>query len=116
MGKIVGYIVSGILIFFGILYLWSSPEGDTGTRLLIGGVLVALGLIIIFAVRMRDPKPKQVIVHEVDLPGDISLEQMRCRACAAPLRKEDVGLVQGALVVKCSYCSTSYQIEEEPKW
>lgn len=116
VGKVIGYLVSAIFLFFGVLYLWSAPVGDTGTRLLIGAVLVAIGLGLIAMVRLREPKPEQRIVHEVDLPGDLSLEQMRCRSCGGPLDKDSVSLVHGALSVTCPYCGSTYQIEEEPKW
>jgi hypothetical protein len=115
-GKIIGYIVSAIFLFFGVLYLWSAPVSDTGTRLFIGIVLVGIGLGIIVLIRIREPKPEQRIVHEVDLPGDTSLEQMRCRSCGGPLDKDSVSLVQGALTVTCPYCGSVYQVEEEPKW
>ena len=115
-GRIIGFVVSAILIFFGVLYLWSAPVGDTGARLLIGVILVGVGLGIILLMKLREPKPEQRIVHQVELPGDLNLEQMRCRSCAAPLDKNSITLTHGALTVACPYCGSVYQIEEEPKW
>ena len=77
-GKIIGYIAAGILIFFGVLFLWAAFGSETaspGGRLLVGGVLVVIGLGIIFVVRMREPKPEQLITirQEIDIG--------RCQFC-----------------------------------
>lgn len=115
-GKLIGYVVSVLFLFFGVLYLWSAPVSNTGTRLIIGIILVGIGLGIIALVRMREPKPEQTVIHRVDLPGDLNLEQMKCRSCGGALDKNSVSLVHGALTVNCPYCGSVYQIEEEPKW
>ncbi|MHB1416069.1 MAG: hypothetical protein ACYC1C_12545 [Chloroflexota bacterium] len=115
-GKIIGYVVSAILILFGVLFLLAAPVGNTGGRLAVGVVLIVVGLGIIVIVKLREPKPEQRIVHEVELPGDLSLEQMKCRNCGAPLDQREITLVHGALNVRCPYCGAAYEIEEEPKW
>lgn len=115
-GKIIGYIVSAIFILFGVLFLLSAPVDNTGSRLVIGVILVAIGLGIIVIVRMREPKPAQTIVHQVELPGDLNLEQLRCRSCSGVLDKDSISLRHGAITVNCPWCGSVYQIEEEPKW
>jgi hypothetical protein len=121
VGKVIGYIVAGILIFFGVLFLWAafgSQTASPGGRLLVGGLLVAIGLGIIVAVRLREPKPEQQITirQEIDLTGDVELEAMQCRNCGGQLDKSAISMVQGAVMVNCPYCDASYQIVEEPKW
>jgi len=121
-GKIVGYVISGILIFFGVLFLLSAFAPDTGGspvgRLVVGVILVGIGLAIIVAIKMREPKPEQKVVVEqkIDLSGDIELEKLQCKNCGAELDKKSITLAQGAVVVSCPYCGTSYQMVEEPKW
>ena len=42
-GKLIGYIVAGILIFLGVLFLWAAFGSQTASpvgRLLVGGLLV----------------------------------------------------------------------------
>jgi phage FluMu protein Com len=85
-------------------------------RLIVGAALVSIGLGIIVLVKLREPKPEQKIVHQVELPGDLNLEQLRCRSCSAALDKESISLRHGAITVACPYCGSVYQIEEEPKW
>jgi hypothetical protein len=119
-GKIIGYIAAGILVFFGVLWLWSafSGTGSPGGRLLVGGLLVLIGLGIIVAVRLREPKPKQEItIHQqVDLTGEVDAEALKCRNCGSQLDKSAIGVVEGAIMVTCPYCGTTYQLTEEPKW
>jgi DNA-directed RNA polymerase subunit RPC12/RpoP len=119
-GKIIGYIAAGILVFFGVLWLWAafSSTGSPGGRLLVGGLLVLIGLGIIVAVRLREPKPKQeVTIHQqIDLAGDVEMDTLKCRNCGSQLDKNAISLVQGAIMVTCPYCGTTYQITEEPKW
>lgn len=120
-GKVIGYIVAGILLLFGVLWLlsaFSAEAASPGGRLLVGGVLVLLGLGLIFAVRLREPKPKQevVIKQQIDIGGDVEMEALKCRNCGAQLDKSAISIVEGAAMVTCPYCSATYQIVEEPKW
>jgi len=120
-GKIITYIVAGILLFFGVLWLLSAFSAETtspGGRLLVGGLLVLIGLGIIVAVRMREPKPKQEITlrQQIDIGGDVEMEALKCKSCGAQLDKSAITLAEGAVVVTCPYCNATYQIVEEPKW
>ena len=120
-GKVIGYIVAAILVFFGVLWLLSAFSSETaspGGRLLVGGLLVVIGLGIIVAVRLREPKPEQqVTIHQqIDLSGDVDMESFKCQSCGAQLDKSAISVVEGAVVVSCPYCDATYQIVEEPKW
>jgi len=118
-GKIIGYIFSGILIFFGILFLWSafSPNAPL-SRLFTAAVLIGIGVVIIIAIKMREPKPKQeiAITQKVDLTGDVEVAKLKCKNCGAQLDKNSIAVAEGAVVVNCPFCGTTYQIVEEPKW
>jgi hypothetical protein len=120
-GKIVGYVISGILIFFGVIWLVSAFTEETFdpiSRLVVGVILVGIGLAIILIIKMREPKPEQKVVVEqkIDFSGDIELEKLQCQNCGAELDKKSITLAQGAVIVSCPYCGTSYQMVEEPKW
>ena len=120
-GKIIGYIVAGILVLFGVLYLLSAFSAEApspGGRLLVGGVLVVIGLGIIFLVRMREPKPKQEVTirQQIDIGGDVEMESLKCQSCGGQLDRSAINLAEGAVIVTCPYCSATYQIVEEPKW
>jgi hypothetical protein len=120
-GKIIGYIAAGILIFFGVLFLWAAFSAEAtspGGRLITGGLSVLIGLGIIVAIRLREPKPKQEVVvrQQIDIGGDVEMEALKCQSCGAQLDKSAISLAEGAVVVSCPYCSATYQIVEEPKW
>lgn len=121
IGKIIGYIVAGILLLFGILYLlaaFSPGAPSPAGRLTVGAILVAIAIAIIVVIRLREPKPEQQItVHQkIDIGGDVELESLKCRNCGAELDKSAISVEEGAVMVTCPYCHTTYQIVEEPKW
>ncbi len=123
VGRIVGYVVAGILILFGVLYLWSIPAAGSGqlvSRLIVGVISVAVGVAIIWVVRTRGPATIQQITQQVELDleagGELNVEQLKCQSCGAELSKDSVSLVQGAVMINCPYCGSTYQLTEEPKW
>lgn len=121
VGRIIGYVVAAILILVGVLYLWSIPAAGASQvvyRLVVGVISLAIGVVIIWVVRTRGPAPIQQITQQVDvdMPGEVTAGKLNCKSCGAELSKNDVSLVQGALMVTCPYCGTTYQLTEEPKW
>lgn len=123
VGRIVGYVVAGILILFGVLYLWSIPAAGSGqivSRLIVGVISLAIGVVIIWVVRTRGPAPIQQITQQVELDleagGELNVEKLKCQSCGAELSKDHVSLVQGAVMINCPYCASTYQLTEEPKW
>ncbi len=120
-GKIVLYILAAIILLFGVLWLlsaFSAEAPDPGGRLLVGGILAVVGIGIIVAVRLREPKPKQEVVvrQQIDIGGDVDMEALKCESCGAQLDKSAISMAEGAVMVTCPYCDATYQIVEEPKW
>jgi hypothetical protein len=116
--KTAGYIVAAILIFFGVLFIWGA-FGATGqpSMIVVGIITVAIGLAIIFFLQRKAKMEAPVnVTLKVDLPGDVNMETMKCKSCGGVLVAENVKLVNGAPMVTCPYCSTVYQLTEEPKW
>lgn len=118
--KFIGKIVSVILLFFGVLFIWGafSPTGSTGW-IIVGIITVGIGLAIGYF-SFKKPQPvtqaTQNVTVQIDLPGDVKMEGMKCNSCGGALAPENIQLVAGAPVVTCPYCHTSYQLTEEPKW
>ncbi len=118
--RILSYIGAAILIFFGILFILAAfGESFSGSWLLIGFILLGIGFIlIIIAATLMKPKVvenRQVILN-VDLPGNVKMEGMKCRQCGGQLATKDINMVNGAPMVSCPYCNSIYQLTEEPKW
>jgi hypothetical protein len=120
-GKVIGYIFSGILIIFGVLFVLAtfSPEGQIGW-LIIGVILVGIGFAIILVIGRSKPGSVESgasnISLNIDLPGDVNLDTMKCQSCGGALSMENIKMVAGAPVVSCPFCNTTYQLTEEPKW
>jgi hypothetical protein len=117
--KIIAYIVAGILIFFGILFIWGafSPQGQTGW-ILIGLISVGIGFGVIWfaARRLAAPQAEGNVTLKIDLPANVDLDTLKCRSCGGALTTDNIKMVAGAPVVTCPYCGTTYQLTEDPKW
>jgi len=117
-GKIIAYIAAAILIFFGVLFIWGafSPDGSTGW-LVVGAISVVIGLGLIFLAGRKKVVPaSQNVTLNIDLPGNVSMDSLKCKSCGGVLTAENIQMVNGAPVVTCPYCHTVYQLTEEPKW
>ncbi len=117
-GRIIAYIVAAILIFFGVLFIWGST-GDQGSVgwIPVGIISVAIGLVLIFWASRKPAQPADTnVTVNIDLPGDVNMDTIKCKACGGTLKPEDIKLVAGAPVVTCPWCHTTYQLTEEPKW
>jgi DNA-directed RNA polymerase subunit RPC12/RpoP len=118
VGKIIAYIAAAILIFFGVLFIWGafSPDGSTGW-IFVGIISIGLGLILIWLGSRSKPAPaEENITLQIDLPGDVNLDSLKCQNCGGALTTDNIEMIAGAPVVNCPYCGTSYQITEDPKW
>jgi hypothetical protein len=116
--KIIAYIAAAIFIFFGVLFVWGafSPDGSTGW-IPVGVISIAAGFgLIWFANRQKPGDQEQKVTLDIDLSGDVNLEEFKCKSCGGSLTTENIKMVAGAPVVSCPYCNTSYQLSEEPKW
>ena len=118
--KIIAYIAAGILIFFGVLFIWGafSPNGSVAW-ILIGLVSVAIGFGLIWFASRRKPVSEtssQNVTLKIDLPANVNLDTLKCKSCGGALTMDNIQMVAGAPVVNCPYCKTTYQLTEEPKW
>jgi hypothetical protein len=116
--KAVAYIGAGILIIFGALMAIGStdPTGSTGW-LFIGLILIVVGLVIVyFAARKPAQAPTNNVTLNVDLPGNVKFDSLKCKSCGGVLTAESISMVEGAPMVTCPFCHTVYQLTEEPKW
>jgi hypothetical protein len=120
-GKIIAYIFAAILIFFGVLFIWAtfSPDGQLGW-LVVGIISVAIGFGLIWFAGRRSPQGTAAqgenVTLNIDLPGDVNLDSMKCQSCGGVLTTDAIKMVAGAPMVSCPYCNTTYQLTEEPKW
>ncbi len=112
--RIVSYLLAAAVAVLGFIFLVGS-QGQL-SRLIIGVVLLGTAAVIVYLGRTV-VAPKEVsTTQKIDLSGDVSLEEFRCKSCNAPLSKEQIAVKAGAIFVECDHCGATYQVEEEPKW
>lgn len=117
--KIIGYIAAGILILFGVLFIYASfgPQFNSGW-LITGLISVGIGFVIIWFVTRQKPAAlaEGNVTLKIDLPANVDLDSLKCRNCGGSLTTDNIKMVAGAPVVTCPYCGTTYQLTEDPKW
>lgn len=129
-GKTVLFVGAGVLFLIGICLLGygvlsiigsTSATGSSGWFSygvgfsLVGALFLAGGAGMVIAA-LRGQKTEVIQQVKIDLPGQTKIEEMKCRSCGGTLSAKDITLVNGAPVVNCPYCGTTYQLTEEPKW
>jgi Na+/melibiose symporter-like transporter len=117
-GRVIVNIVAAILVFFGVLLVWGST-GDNGQVgwIVTGIILGAVGLVMIYFANRTPVKPADTnVTVNIDLPGNVNMDTLKCQSCGGTLKPEDIKMVAGAPVVTCPWCHTTYQLTEEPKW
>ncbi len=122
--KIFGALFAIVLIFVGLMFLVATAS-TVGLK--IAGVFLILAGIIFFIIIFKGSKSSDSgsgesdvkIIHniKVDLPEDAKLKEFLCKNCGASMKPENLKFTEvGSIMVTCPYCSTSYEIQEEPKW
>ena len=105
---------------FLLLGAQGGAQGVTGlgSAGVVFGVIALIGGIIMIVVAARKTRQEtaQNVTVKVDLPGETKIEQMKCRSCGGSLTADNIKLVNGAPMVNCPFCNTTYQLTEEPKW
>jgi len=120
-GKLIAYIFAGILILFGVLFIWAtfSPGGQLGW-LVVGVISVAIGFGIIWFVGRSKVSSEVVdsrnVSLNIDLPANVNLDSMKCQSCGGSITMDNIEMIAGAPVVSCPFCNTTYQLSEDPKW
>lgn len=118
-GKIILFVIAAFFLIFSFLFfLGSGGQTGSATYVWIAIILASVGFILIFfAARMQAPgSSTQNVTVNIDLPGEVGMDTIKCKSCGGVLGEKDIKLVAGAPVVTCPYCATTYQLSEEPKW
>ena len=112
--RVASYLIALITAVLGFIFL----VGNQGQplRILVGVVLLIAAAAIIYLAYLQSKVKETAGTQRIDLSGDVSIEEIRCRSCNAPLSKEQISVKAGAIFVECDHCGATYQFEEEPKW
>jgi hypothetical protein len=120
-GRIIAFITAAIFIIFSFLLIWGSFDPVDGSPgwLIVGIIGMVIGFVLIYVGTKLSPpiiEGDKIVNLQVDLPGEVSMDTIKCKSCGGPLSSKDVKMIAGAPVVECPHCGTTYQLTEEPKW
>ena len=109
--EIIGYIISAILLFFGVIFAWASSYDPL--RLVTSAFLFIVGFALLYYIRKQ--KPTQII-QKLEIPGQIKAQPITCPNCSASLDIKQTKIIDGVPSITCTYCGHTFEITEEPKW
>ena len=114
--KIILFVLAAGFLVFSFLFILAgfTNAGNFLTGIILAGV--GFGSIVLATRIKTEPDLPDIVNVNVDLPGNVSMDTLKCKSCGGTLAPKDVKLVAGAPVVTCPFCATTYQLTEEPKW
>ncbi len=113
------FLVYGLAValgLLGLLFVLAGGAGNAVARIAIGVVCLLAAAVLVALARLRPIQQTHVHRHQLDLSGDVSLEDLTCKSCGASLSDKSVRVEAGAVFVNCEFCHAAYQLEEAPKW
>jgi uncharacterized Zn-finger protein len=110
----VAYLLSAVVGLAGLMSLLGSVQGHTVPRIVVGLVLLGAAGALFYLGKMKAPQP--TLIQKIDLTGDVSAQDLKCKSCGGKLDSSSVSVEAGAVFIKCPYCGAQYQLEEAPKW
>jgi hypothetical protein len=107
------------LILLGAVFVIAGGMANISTGVML--VLIAVFVLIYDyrsqALAAKAPvEVKQTVNISMEAGGSMQERQLRCKGCGAPLRDEDLKLVEGGIMATCQYCRSVTSFEEAPKW
>lgn len=114
--KTIAYLLAVVLGLAGILTFFAAAQANPIPRMVAGGICLAASVALLMLARMQPVEHTHVHEMKVDLPGDVSLEQIQCAQCGAELSSKSVEMAEGGVFITCEYCGAQYQLEEQAKW
>ena len=109
--KILVYIVSAVLVFFGLVFMISINLGIS--YFLVGLVLIIIAGVALLAI--RDRKPVE-IKQTVTVTGPVKAVPVRCPNCGALVDPMKAQVIEGKPYVTCDHCGNKFELSEEPTW
>jgi predicted Zn finger-like uncharacterized protein len=112
---ILGTVAVAILFFFAVIFALAASVQATTARLATSGILFIIGLAIIVGIYYTTLKPKTVI-QRLEVSGEMKAAGIKCPNCGGSINADQIKINAGVPYVKCTYCGTTFEVTEEPKW
>ncbi|MCW4009633.1 MAG: hypothetical protein NWF05_03315 [Candidatus Bathyarchaeota archaeon] len=120
--SILGAVAAAVLLLLGFIFILSAgaeavsaQPGLQALRLIEGGVMLTVGFALVYVTYIFSRKPT-TIVQRLELSGAMKASSIQCPNCSASLDTKKIKIVQGVPYATCSYCGTTFEVTEEPKW
>ena len=110
-GKILVYLFSVVMVFFGLLFMVSANLGFTYFLTGVAFLGVAGGMIFL----IREKKSLE-IKQTLTVTGPLKINEIHCPNCSAIVDATKTSVVDGKPFVPCSYCGNKFELTEEPTW
>lgn len=110
-GKILVYLFSVVMVFFGLLFMVSANLGFM--YFLIGVAFLGVAGGMIFLIR---EKKSLEIKQTLTVTGPLKINEIHCPNCSAIVDATKTSVVDGKPFVTCSYCGNKFELTEEPTW
>jgi len=111
--------VAIVVVLLGAIFIMAGEGADMLTGVVLVVIAVVMFAFIYRVEKISATKPtlvNQTFNVKMDGSGKFEEKEMKCRSCGAPLVDKDLKVVQGGIMVTCSYCGATYAMEEAPKW
>lgn len=112
---ILGAIAVAVIFFFAVIFALAASVQATLTRLVTSGILFVIGVSIIVGIYYVTRKPKTVI-QRLEVSGQMKATFIKCPNCGASVDPNQIKIVSGVPYATCTYCGTTFEVTEEPKW
>ena len=112
---ILGAVAVAVVFFFAVIFALAASFQATLTRLVTSGILFVIGVAIIVGIYYTSRKPKTVI-QRLEVSGQMKAVPIKCPNCSASVDAKRIKIVSGVPYATCPYCSTTFEVTEEPKW
>jgi ABC-type transport system involved in multi-copper enzyme maturation permease subunit len=102
IGTSILFILAAIAVVFGFLFVLGSfsPQGSTSWILpgilIIGfGMVCAAGAVALIFFNRKKAKEEAAEINQrvnfnIDLPGEVKIESMKCASCGSPLTTDNI--------------------------
>jgi DNA-directed RNA polymerase subunit RPC12/RpoP len=110
---ILGAIAVAVLFFFSLIFAIASYSNPL--RLVTSLMLFIVGFAIAAITYYITRKPKTVI-HQLELSGQMKAAALKCPNCSASVDANQIRIVSGVPYATCTYCGSTFEVTEEPKW
>jgi hypothetical protein len=114
--KVLSVILAIVLGLIGLLALFAASQANFVPRFVLGLICLGASGAMLYLVTLRPIQQQHIHQMKLDVPGDISLQQIQCKQCGGELSSRSVQMAEGAIFITCEYCGAQYQMEEQAKW